>query len=166
MSTAKTKQASVTNPDEQLSQQWSYRERALLYETSSKEQATARIPAHPAHPDPTSMASLAQALAALPVHNWVRAEPMHNWVRGELVAPPKSPAPPPSPPSPRPPATLVLSGELTDQGSCLGVYSLLDVQVHGGEHPYEVEEAMRRRTRVFAPCERPLGSCTTEVFQP
>ena len=30
----------------------------------------------------------------------------------------------------------------------------------------EVEEAMRRRTRVFAPCERPLGSCTTEVFQP
>ena len=106
--------------------------------SNSKEQATARSPAHPAHPDPTSMASLAQApLAALPVHNWVRVpEPMHNWVRAELVAPPKSPAPPPSPPSPPPPATLVLSGELTDQGSCLGVYSLLDVQVHGGEHPY------------------------------
>ena len=84
-----------------------------------------RAPARgPAQPDPASMASLAQApLAALPVHNWVRAE---------LVAPPKSPAPPPSPPSPPPPATLVLSGELTDQGACLGVYSLLeDVQSHG-----------------------------------
>ena len=84
------------------------------------------------------MASLAQApLAALPVHNWVRVpEPMHNWVRAELVAPPKSPAPPPSHAASPPPATLVLSGELTDQGACLGVYSLVE-QAHLSALPWE-----------------------------
>ena len=65
------------------------------------------------------MASLAHA-----------AMPVHNWVRAELVAPPKSPAPPPSHAASPPPATLVLSGELTDQGACLGVYSLVE-QAHG-----------------------------------
>ena len=72
------------------------------------------------------MASLAQApVAALAVHDWVRAEPADP-------PPTSSQSPSPFPATPPPPSTLVLAGELRDQGECLGVYCLLDAKVYGG----------------------------------
>ena len=62
-------------------------------------------------------------LSALPSYEWVLAD------LAPAPAPPKSPAPATQghaqPDGPPPPATLVLSGELKDQGACLGVYDLV-----------------------------------------
>ena len=77
-------------------------------------------------------------LSALPSYDWVLADlaPAPAPSKSPAPAPSKSPAPatqgPAQPAAPPPPATLVLSGELKDQDTCLGVYDLVaGATVHG-----------------------------------
>ena len=69
--------------------------------------------------------AMATSLATPPLS----ALPPYDWVLADLApapAPPQSQAQGPAPTQgPPPPATLVLSGELKDQGPCLGVYGLV-----------------------------------------